>query len=166
MYPVQRKSDNAIGMYDFQSSSFYTIGENQTPLTAGPVVDEYFDITIDPSLKQRYTNSDGFVVPKNKVLNDSTVIMTLDEDVKYILFSAHMYHQAVPASGDSASITVTSRFSAGGTNDAVHNTSKSATSQDPSGVMLLLENSGDIANVYVSTGIGTTNPAKASVKLT
>ena len=44
-YPVQRKSDGAFGFY-FPSNNLFAILEGtQTSATAGPVVDEYWDLT-------------------------------------------------------------------------------------------------------------------------
>ena len=46
MYPVQRKSDDICGLYDVLNSTFYPMqGTNITSAAAGPVVDEYWDLT-------------------------------------------------------------------------------------------------------------------------
>ena len=44
--PCQRKSDNVCGMYDIVTSTFYPMeGTSVTSGAAGPVVDEYWDLT-------------------------------------------------------------------------------------------------------------------------
>ena len=48
MYPVQRKSDKVCGMYDIKTNTFHPMqGTTITDGAAGPVVDEYWDLT-DP----------------------------------------------------------------------------------------------------------------------
>lgn len=45
-YPVQRKSDGVCGLYDVLNSVFYPMqGTTITSGAAGPVVDEYWDLT-------------------------------------------------------------------------------------------------------------------------
>lgn len=158
MYPVQRKSDNAIGLYDLQSNSFYTIGANQTALTAGPVINEYFDTTVDPSIKQTYTNSSGFVIPKGtNQTYESIDLITLDDDIDYITFSAHLYHQAVGADGTkTASIGIYSQYAAGGTNTALSNTSTSATTENPSNIRIEIQHSDILVRVFAKGTDGLT----------
>ena len=46
MYPCQRKGDDVCGLYDVITSTFYPCeGFNTTSSAAGPVVDEYWDLT-------------------------------------------------------------------------------------------------------------------------
>lgn len=46
LYPVQRKSDNKCGMYDTVTNTFYPMnGTSTTTAAAGPIVDEYWDMT-------------------------------------------------------------------------------------------------------------------------
>ena len=46
LYPAQRKSDNKCGMYDTVTNTFYPMnGTSTTTSAAGPVVDEYWDLT-------------------------------------------------------------------------------------------------------------------------
>ena len=45
MYPVQRKSDGAYGLYDIYDNSFHTIEGTQDSSSGGPIVDEYWDLT-------------------------------------------------------------------------------------------------------------------------
>lgn len=46
MYPCQRKSDNVCGLYDVLNRRFYPMqGTNITTAAAGPLVDEYWDLT-------------------------------------------------------------------------------------------------------------------------
>lgn len=42
--PVQRKSDSAIGFYDTKTSTFHKL-QGTTTSAAGPIVDEYWDMT-------------------------------------------------------------------------------------------------------------------------
>lgn len=45
-YPCQRKSDGVCGLYDVQSGSFFPMaGTAITDAAAGPVIDEYWDLT-------------------------------------------------------------------------------------------------------------------------
>ena len=44
LYPAQRKSDNALGVFDTVTGRFYT-NSGTGVFTAGPVVDEYWDLT-------------------------------------------------------------------------------------------------------------------------
>lgn len=46
MYPCQRKSDGVCGLYDVLNSTFYPMqGTNITSTAAGPIEDEYWDLT-------------------------------------------------------------------------------------------------------------------------
>ena len=46
MYPAQRKSDGVCGLYDVKTSTFHPmIGTTITDSAAGPVEDEYWDLT-------------------------------------------------------------------------------------------------------------------------
>lgn len=46
MFPCQRKSDNKCGLYDTVTHTFYPmVGTNTTTTAAGPVLDEYWDLT-------------------------------------------------------------------------------------------------------------------------
>ena len=46
MFPAQRKSDGRCGLYDTVTSTFYPMsGTNITTSAAGPVIDEYWDLT-------------------------------------------------------------------------------------------------------------------------
>lgn len=46
MYPCQRKSDGVCGLYDALTSKFYPMqGTNITSTAAGPIADEYWDLT-------------------------------------------------------------------------------------------------------------------------
>lgn len=48
-FPCQRKSDGVCGLYDVVTSTFYPMeGTNVTTQAAGPVADEYWDLT-DPT---------------------------------------------------------------------------------------------------------------------
>lgn len=45
-YPCQRKSDGKCGLYDVKTGTFYPMtGTTTTDAAAGPVVDEYWDLT-------------------------------------------------------------------------------------------------------------------------
>ena len=47
-YPVQRKSDNKLGFYDIVNNTFLNTlvsGSDADSLVAGPVADEYWDLT-------------------------------------------------------------------------------------------------------------------------
>lgn len=46
MFPCQRKSDNKCGLYDTVTNTFYPMeGTDTTTTAAGPVLDEYWDLT-------------------------------------------------------------------------------------------------------------------------
>ena len=46
MYPCQRKSDGVCGMYDVISQKFFPMaGTTITDAAAGPILDEYWDLT-------------------------------------------------------------------------------------------------------------------------
>ena len=49
LVPVQRRSDGVLGFYDLQDNIFISSlvsGSSSSALSAGPVIDEYWDFTI------------------------------------------------------------------------------------------------------------------------
>ena len=170
MYPVQRKSDGKLGFYDITENQFYSdlvSGSDSNTLTAGPTVDENFDTETDPTYKQGYSNPSGFVVPKNNVVNDTTTIMTLDNDVDYITVSAHLYHQAVGAyTPNSANIYVNSLYGTGsGYNRAVSNTDTTAKAVDINNYRLEIQHSGTLIDVYAYGYLNSVDRGSAYVRL-
>ena len=46
MFPAQRKSDGVCGLYNVKNGAFFPMqGTNITDAAAGPVIDEYWDMT-------------------------------------------------------------------------------------------------------------------------